>query len=139
MDRWLAGRYWPGESALGNRMMQGVREVEEGDELEWRTIVGVVGEVRMAELGEGGQTAQGILSLVLGRSARVTGIGLAAGLAGALLLTRSMTGLLYGVQAADPTVFGLVALVLATVALAASLGPARRATRVDPAVVLTSE
>jgi hypothetical protein len=86
-----------------------------------------------------GSTARGILGLVLGRSARVTGLGLAAGLAGAFLLTRWMTGLLYGVEATDPAVYAVVALMLAAVALAASLAPARRATRVDPAVVLASE
>jgi len=86
-----------------------------------------------------GSTARGILGLVLGRSARVTGLGLAAGLAGAFLLTRWMSGLLYGVEATDPRIYAVVAVVLAAVALAASLAPARRAARVDPAVVLAAE
>lgn len=86
-----------------------------------------------------GSTARGILGLVLGRSARVTGVGLAAGLGGAVLLTRWMSGLLYGVEATDPAVFGLAAVVLVAVALVASLVPARRATRVDPGVVLSAE
>lgn len=250
VDRWLAERYWPGESALGKRIALGAPDLDE--EPRWMTVVGVVGEVRMATLGAGdqhgafymphgqlpgfsraltlvarvgpeggdptaltepvrrvvqridpalpifdaatleervgrsliarraalvlavvfgavalflaavglygvlaysvarrtrelgirvvlGSTARGLLGLVLGRSARVTGIGLAAGLAGAFLLTRWMAGLLYGVEAADPRIYAAVALVLAAVALAASLAPARRATRVDPAVVLTSE
>lgn len=247
VDRWLAERYWPGESALGHRLAQGVPELD--DDIEWRTIVGVVGEIRMTELGEGdqsgayylphaqsagasryltlvvrtdgdpdilveparravrtvdpglptfdvatmsdrvdrslvehraamvlavvfggvalflaavglygvlayavarrtrelgirmvlGSTARGILGLVLGRSARVAGAGLAAGLAAAFLLTRWMAGLLYGVQATDPAIFSGATLVLLSVALVASLVPARRATRVDPGVVLTAE
>jgi predicted permease len=250
VDRWLAERYWPGESALGKRIALGAPDLDE--ELRWMTVVGVVGEVRMATLGAGdqhgafymphgqlpdfsraltlvarvgpeegdpgsltepvrrvvqridpalpifdaatleqrvgrsliarraalvlavvfgavalflaavglygvlaysvarrtrelgirvvlGSTARGLLGLVLGRSARVTGIGLAAGLAGAFLLTRWMSGLLYGVEATDPRIYAVVAVVLAAVALAASLAPARRAARVDPAVVLAAE
>jgi ABC-type antimicrobial peptide transport system permease subunit len=69
---------------------------------------------------------------------RVTGLGLAVGVVAALLLMRLMESLLFGVEAADPRVMVVVALLLATVAFAACVIPARRATRVSPAESLTT-
>jgi putative ABC transport system permease protein len=66
-------------------------------------------------------------------------IGLALGLGGALLLTRLVSSLLYGVTPGDPATFATVSLTLAAVALAACYLPARRATRVDPVVSLRNE
>jgi putative ABC transport system permease protein len=63
-------------------------------------------------------------------------IGLGAGTVAALLLTRWMASLLYGVSATDPLTYGAVAIVLFGVAVAASYIPARRAMRVDPLVAL---
>jgi ABC-type antimicrobial peptide transport system permease subunit len=83
-----------------------------------------------------GSTAAGILGLVVRDGVRITGIGLAVGLVGMLGLTRVIAGLLYGVQPMNPAVIGLVALVLATVALVATLVPARRAARVSPMAAL---
>ncbi len=65
--------------------------------------------------------------------------GALAGLAGALVLTRFLSSILWGVKPTDPAVFLLVPLVLAAVALLASFLPARRASRIDPAVALRTE
>jgi predicted permease len=83
-----------------------------------------------------GSTAADIVGLVVRDGLRITGIGLAVGLAGMFGLTRVIGGLLYGVQPVNPAVISLVALVLATVALVATLVPARRAARVSPMAAL---
>ena len=80
-----------------------------------------------------------VLRLVVGESMRRVVIGLAAGLLGALGLARLLSSQLYGVGAVDSFTFIATPLILGTVALVASLVPARRATRVDPLVALRSE
>ncbi len=77
-----------------------------------------------------------VVRMVLGDGLRLAGLGVALGLAGSLALTRLMTSLLYGVGARDPVALGLAPLTLMLVAVAASLIPAARASRIDPAVVL---
>ena len=80
-----------------------------------------------------------VLRLIVGRGARLAGIGALFGLAAALALTRLMKGMLYGVNAIDPlTLAGVVGL-LTIVALLASYIPARRATKVDPMIALRHE
>jgi predicted permease len=80
-----------------------------------------------------------VLVGVLGRALALTGAGLALGLLGALATTRLLSGLLFGVAPTDPATLVAVALVLSATALAASLQPARRATRVDPLAALREE
>jgi len=86
-----------------------------------------------------GADRRAVLSLVLRQGLGLAGIGLALGLAGALVLTRLTGSLLFGVTPTDPaTLAGGVAFMTA-VAVAACLLPARRATLVDPIVVLKAE
>jgi putative ABC transport system permease protein len=80
-----------------------------------------------------------LLRLVLGQSLWTTLAGVVVGLAGAGVLTRFMSSLLFDVRAADPATFVVVALALVVVALLASYVPARRATSVDPMHALRVE
>jgi len=66
-------------------------------------------------------------------------IGLLAGIAGALALTRLMTSILFDVKPGDPTVFVVMALGLMVVALGASAVPSLRAVRIQPASALRHE
>jgi putative ABC transport system permease protein len=83
-----------------------------------------------------GAEPRAILSLVLGQGMRTTAIGVVLGLAGALMLTRYLQSLLFGVGAYDLPVYAGVTLLLLLVALTACYLPARRATRVAPTVAL---
>jgi putative ABC transport system permease protein len=80
-----------------------------------------------------------VLGLVLRRGAILAACGIGLGAVAGLLLTRALKALLFGISSYDPATFALTALLLATVALAASFVPARRAARVDPMVALRYE
>ena len=86
-----------------------------------------------------GANPRDVLRLVLGQGTRLTLLGIGFGIVAAIIVTRLMATLLYGVSATDPLTFTAVALLLALVALAACYIPARRATRVDLIVALRYE
>jgi putative ABC transport system permease protein len=83
-----------------------------------------------------GASARNVKLLVLGQGLAPVVAGIAAGIAGALALTRFMESLLFGVTATDPATFVAMSLLLASIAALASYIPARRATRVDPVRIL---
>ncbi|HEY6251708.1 MAG TPA: ABC transporter permease, partial [Candidatus Angelobacter sp.] len=101
----------------------------------------VVGE-RTHEIGIrmalGARRSQ-VLGMVLGQGLRLILVGIVAGLAAALALTRLMASLLFGVSAADPLTFSFGAAMLLLVALLACVVPAQRAMQVDPTVALRYE
>jgi predicted permease len=86
-----------------------------------------------------GATSAGIQVMVLMQGLIVAAAGIGAGLLAAAALTPLMRGLLFETGGRDPATFVAVALLLAVVAVAATYGPARRASRVDPMVALRRE
>ncbi len=89
-----------------------------------------------AALGADGRR---LVRLILWQSARVTAVGLAIGIGGALVATRALQGMLFGVSATDPATLAAVAVLMGTVALGASLVPAWRAARANPVEAMRAE
>ncbi len=86
-----------------------------------------------------GAQPRDILKMVMVQSGRLIAAGVVAGIAFALILTRMMESLLYGVSSADPATFAGMSVFLAAVAFFACYIPARRAMRVDPMIALRYE
>lgn len=86
-----------------------------------------------------GAQPRDVLKLVIGQGMQLSALGIALGLALALGLAQLPKSLLYGVSATDPFTYVGIALLLLSVALVACWIPARRATRVDPLIVLRTE
>jgi len=80
-----------------------------------------------------------VVRMVVVEGMKPTLLGVLLGLAGALVLGRALSSLIYGVTPTDPLTFGTVAILLAGIALFASVIPAYRATKVDPLVALRYE
>jgi ABC-type antimicrobial peptide transport system permease subunit len=99
-------------------------------------------ERRRRELGVRialGATRDHVLRLVCGEAGRLLVIGLAIGIAGAYGVSRYAASLLYGLQPGDLASLALGCALLTLTAITAALVPARRATRVDPAIALRNE
>jgi putative ABC transport system permease protein len=86
-----------------------------------------------------GATPQGVLRLIVVEGMKVALVGIAVGVLGGVAVGRAVSSLVFGVAVRDPATFTGVALMLATVALAACAIPARRAAKVDPMVALRYE
>jgi ABC-type antimicrobial peptide transport system permease subunit len=86
-----------------------------------------------------GADRERLLRLAIVSAANVVGIGIALGIGGALVSGRVLESLLFEVRPGDPLVLVLAAAIIGVVGLIAALGPARRATRIDPMVVLRNE
>jgi macrolide transport system ATP-binding/permease protein len=86
-----------------------------------------------------GATHGNALKLILGEALFLSAVGITGGVIGALVLTRFLVHLLYGVGPADPVTFAVIPLVLLGVALAAGYVPARRAMKIDPVTALRIE
>ncbi len=86
-----------------------------------------------------GASRGAVLPMVVGGGLALVGLGLALGLAGALGLSRVLTSYLFDTAPTDPVTLAVVAAVFLAAALAACLGPARRATAIDPVIALRAE
>ena len=86
-----------------------------------------------------GAKRSNVLGMTLTQGLKLVGAGLVVGLIGALILTRVMSSLLFGISATDPVTFVSISLVLLAVAALASYLPALRATRVDPMIALRAQ
>ena len=86
-----------------------------------------------------GARGSDVVGLIVRDGMVLAGAGVVIGLAGSFVATRSIQGLLYGLETTDPATFGVVALLLLGVSLLACSLPARRATQVEPVVALHSE
>jgi ABC-type antimicrobial peptide transport system permease subunit len=114
-------------------------------------VLGLVGVYSVVSYGVSQRTHELGMRMVLGAGAGrvermvlrqalgVIAIGAAVGVGLSLWVTRAMSSLLFGVSATDPATFVTVAALLATIALAASYLPARRAAHVEPVAVLRAE
>jgi predicted permease len=83
-----------------------------------------------------GASAAHLQAGIVGQTLTLAGMGVAIGALASWMLSRALTGLLYGITASDPLTFGGMLVVLTVVAALASYLPARRASRIDPSVAL---
>jgi len=105
-------------------------------------VLSTVVRQRTAEIGVRmafGAPTSSIFQLVIGQGLRLSAVGVALGVAGALALTRGMSTMLVGVRPTDPLTFVAIAVLFMTIAGLSSWLPARRAAALDPNVALREE
>jgi putative ABC transport system permease protein len=105
-------------------------------------VLSTVVRQRTAEIGVRmafGAPARSIFQLVIGQGLKLSAIGIALGIAGALALTRGMSSMLVGVRPTDPLTFLSIAVLFLVIAGVSSWLPARRAAALDPNVALREE
>jgi len=105
-------------------------------------VLSTVVRERTAEIGVRmtiGALPNDIFQLMVGYVARLTAVGIALGLAAALVLTRAMTSMLVGVKAADPVTYASMVALFFVIAAMAAWMPARRAAGLDPTEALREE
>jgi putative ABC transport system permease protein len=105
-------------------------------------ILGYSVQLRVRDFGVRralGASTSAVLRLAIGRAVYVIAAGTLIGLTIATMLARLLTSMLFGVRPLDPLTFVAVIVVLALTALLSMIGPAWRATRVDPAIALRVE
>jgi putative ABC transport system permease protein len=86
-----------------------------------------------------GASGRDVLGMVVGQAVLLAAIGIAVGIAGALALTNVVQGMLFGVTATDPLIYGSVSVLLIAIAALAAYIPARRAARLSPSIALRYE
>jgi putative ABC transport system permease protein len=86
-----------------------------------------------------GATPSGVVQTLVGEGIRLAGIGVALGLVGAVGMTQSLSGMLFGVQPTDPLALAGATLVVLLVAGVASYLPARRAAALSPMLALRTQ
>ena len=105
-------------------------------------VLSTVVRQRTAEIGVRmalGAAPSGVFGLMIGYGLRLSAVGIAAGLAAALLLTRVMTSMLVGIKPSDPITFGVMTALFLLIAAIATWMPARRAAALDPSAALREE
>jgi len=105
-------------------------------------VLSTIVRQRTAEIGMRmvfGAPRGSILALVVGEGVKLSAAGIVVGLAGALAITRVMGSMLVGVTPTDPITFGVIVVIFALVAIAASWIPAHRASRLDPLNAIREE
>jgi putative ABC transport system permease protein len=86
-----------------------------------------------------GATPAQVARLIVGQGLRLSMVGIAIGVVGALGIARLLEGLLFSISATDPLVYGALAIVLLAITATACYVPARRAMRIDPNTALRAE
>jgi putative ABC transport system permease protein len=86
-----------------------------------------------------GAQTKDVVGLVMRQGARLTVVGIALGLLGALFFTRVLESLIYGISSRDPLTFIAIAVLLAAVTLLATWIPAERAAHIDPLLAIRKE